>query len=202
METNTLTASEGALLGMLAQGERSGYDLSRRVEDSIGYLWSPSRSQIYRILPRLVDRGLAHSREVEQRRRPDKALYALTAAGRHALRAWLEEVEDEPADRTVYPLKIFFCDFASPEAALAQLAAYRRYLERLLTRYREIEARPTDTRFLYPRLVLATESRASHPPSPGSTTRPPRSSNKPHATPTPSAIGRSCTAGALVAALL
>src|SRR5215207_3111635 len=119
METNTLTASEGALLGMLAQGERSGYDLSRRVEDSIGYLWSPSRSQIYRILPRLVDRGLAHSREVEQRRRPDKALYALTAAGRQALRAWLEEVEDEPADRTVYPLKIFFCDFASPEAALA-----------------------------------------------------------------------------------
>jgi DNA-binding PadR family transcriptional regulator len=155
METNTLTASEGALLGMLAQGERSGYDLSRRVEDSIGYLWSPSRSQIYRILPRLVDRGLAQSREVEQRGRPDKALYALTPAGRQALRAWLEEVEDEPADRTVYPLKIFFCDFASPEAALAQLAAYRRFLERLLTRYREIEARPTDTRFLYPRLVLA-----------------------------------------------
>jgi PadR family transcriptional regulator, regulatory protein AphA len=155
METNTLTATEGALLGMLAHGERSGYDLSRRVEDSIGYLWSPSRSQIYRVLPRLVDRGLARSREVEQRGRPDKALYALTPVGRRALRAWLEEAEDEPADRTVYPLKLFFCDFAPPQAALAQLAAYRRYLERLLTRYRDIEARPTDSRLIYPRIVLA-----------------------------------------------
>jgi hypothetical protein len=71
------------------------------------------------------------------------------------LRAWLEEVEDEPADRTVYPLKIFFCDFASPEAALGQLAAYRRYLERLLARYRAIEARRADSRFTYPRLILA-----------------------------------------------
>jgi PadR family transcriptional regulator AphA len=155
METITLTATEGALLGMLAQGERSGYELSRRVEDSIGYLWSPSRSQIYRVLPRLVDRGLARSREVEQRGRPDKALHTLTPAGRRALRAWLEEVEDEPADRTVYPLKLFFCDFASPDAALAQLDAYRRYLERLLARYREIEAHPADERFTYPRLVLA-----------------------------------------------
>jgi PadR family transcriptional regulator AphA len=155
METIILTATEGALLGMLAQDERSGYDLSRRVENSIGYLWSPSRSQIYRVLPQLVARGLARSREVEQRGRPDKALYAITPAGRRALRAWLEEVEDEPADRTVYPLKLFFCDFASPEAALGQLAAYRRFLERLLARYREIEARPDDSRFMYPRLVLA-----------------------------------------------
>jgi DNA-binding PadR family transcriptional regulator len=155
METINLTVTEGALLGMLADGERSGYEISRGVEESIGYLWAPSKSQIYRVLPRLVERGLARSREVEQRGRPDKALYSLTAAGRHALRAWLEEVEDEPADRTVYPLKIFFCDFASPETALAQLGAYRRYLERLLARYDEIAAQPGDHRLRYPRLVLA-----------------------------------------------
>jgi PadR family transcriptional regulator AphA len=155
MDTIPLTVTEGALLGMLAQDEGSGYELSRRIEDSIGYIWSPSRSQIYRVLPRLVERGLARSREVEQHGRPDKALYALTPAGQAALRAWLEEVEDEPADRTVYPLKLFFCDFASPEAALAQLAAYRRFLEQLLARYRQIEARPADSRYTYPRLVLA-----------------------------------------------
>jgi len=155
MEDIALTATEGGMLGMLAQGERSGYELSRDIEVSIGYLWSPSRSQIYRVLPRLVDRGLARAREVEQRGRPDKAIYSLTAPGLQALRAWLEEVEEEPADRTVFPLKVFFCDFVSPDTALAQLAAYRRYLERLLDRYRAIEARPADGRFVYPRLVLA-----------------------------------------------
>src|SRR5829696_1648825 len=30
MKTNILTATEGALLGMLARGERSGYELTRR----------------------------------------------------------------------------------------------------------------------------------------------------------------------------
>jgi len=140
---------------MLARGERSGYELTRRVENSIGYLWTPSRSQIYRVLPRLVELGLASSREVEQQGRPDKAVYALTNAGRRALLAWLQEVEEEPADRTVYPLKVFFCDFASHDAALAQLAGYRRYLERLLARYRELEGRPAETDLLYPRIVLA-----------------------------------------------
>ena len=38
-------------------------------------VWTPSRSQIYKVLPRLVANGLARVREVEQRGRPDKALY-------------------------------------------------------------------------------------------------------------------------------
>jgi len=38
----------------------------------------------------------------------------------------------------VFPLKLFFCDFASPSTAQAQLAAYRRYLVRRLRRYEEL----------------------------------------------------------------
>jgi DNA-binding PadR family transcriptional regulator len=139
METSKrLTTTEYAVLGLLASGERSGYDLSRTAARSIGYMWSPSRSQIYKVLPRLVAWGLAESREVEQRGRPDKALYRVTDAGLEQLRTWVEEVEEDPAGGTgVFLLKLFFSDVA-PEAGRGQLTAYRHLLERRLTEFEQI----------------------------------------------------------------
>jgi DNA-binding PadR family transcriptional regulator len=139
-ETIPVSTTEGAVLGLLAFGERSGYELARLASRSVAYLWTPSRSQIYKVLPRLVAAGLARARHVQQDTRPDKALYRLTADGRRALRAWLEDVEEGPSDgRVVFALKLFFCDFASPEVALAQLAGYRAFLVRRLEAYEEIE---------------------------------------------------------------
>lgn len=139
-ETIPVSTTEGAVLGLLAFGERSGYELAHLASRSVAYLWTPSRSQIYKVLPRLVTDGFARARHVQQDTRPDKALYRLTAGGRRALRAWLEAVEEEPAGgRVVFPLKLFFCDFASPEVALAQLAGYRASLVRRLEAYEEIE---------------------------------------------------------------
>jgi PadR family transcriptional regulator, regulatory protein AphA len=138
----------------LADGARSGYELTRLIDQSIGFLWSPSRSQIYRVLPRLVERDLAQSREVEQQGRPDKALYSVTDAGRRALRGWLEEVEVEPASRTIYVLKLFFCKSVPSDTALAQLAGYRRFLDRLLARYEEIAIETAQVANIYERQVL------------------------------------------------
>jgi PadR family transcriptional regulator AphA len=142
----TISTTEGAVLGLLASaGERSGYELAKLAEGGVAYLWTPSRSQIYKVLPRLVSSGLARMREVEQQGRPDKAMYEVTPAGLDALRGWLDEVEDDPAGgQVVFALKVFLCDFASPETALAHLAAYRRFLERHLAEYEQIEARAAD----------------------------------------------------------
>jgi len=155
METIRLSTTEGAVLGLLFFGERSGYEIARDADDSIAYLWTPSRSQIYKVLPRLVESGLARSREVTQERRPDKALYRLTPLGERALRAWVEEVEEEPADPAMFPLKLFFCGVASDEAAEAQLRAYRRWLERRLAEYDGLRRRPGGPGYhFHPQLVL------------------------------------------------
>jgi PadR family transcriptional regulator AphA len=150
-----ITTTEGAVLGLLATaGERSGYELAKLAENGVAYLWTPSRSQIYKVLPRLVTARFARMREVEQRGRPDKALYEVTSVGLEALRAWLEEVEEEPAGgRVVFALKLFLCDFASPATALAHLAAYRRFLERRLESYERLEARAASSR-RYPEHLL------------------------------------------------
>jgi PadR family transcriptional regulator, regulatory protein AphA len=150
-----LSTTEGAVLGLLAFGERSGYDLALLAEDSVAHLWTPSRSQIYKTLPHLVAAGLARRRDVEQLGRPDKAVYRITRAGKQELRRWLDDVEDEPASgRVVFPLKFFFAGFASEGTADAQLAAYRRYLERRLGRYESLREAPDSFDAHYARHVL------------------------------------------------
>jgi PadR family transcriptional regulator, regulatory protein AphA len=135
-----LTTTEHAVLGLLAFGETSGYDLARAAARSIGYMWAPSRSQIYKVLPRLVAWGFAKSREVEQRGRPDKALYRITPLGLDTLRSWVETVEDEPAGgQQIFLLKLFFAWVAPPEAAHAQLAGYRKLVHRRLAQFEEME---------------------------------------------------------------
>jgi PadR family transcriptional regulator AphA len=154
MET-TLSTTEGAVLGLIAFGERSGYDLARLAEDSVAHLWTPSQSQIYKTLPRLVASGLARRREIEQQGRPDKSLYRITPNGRKTLRRWLDEAEEEPAaGRVVFALKLFFCEFASPRTAQVQLAAYRRFLMRRLERYDALRDGPRRFDSVYPAHVL------------------------------------------------
>ncbi len=156
METNErLTTTEHAVLGLLAFGESSGYDLARYAQRSIDYMWAPSRSQIYKVLPRLVDHGLAETREVEQRGRPDKALFRITPSGRSTLRAWVEHVEDDPpSGGAVFLLKLFFAWVASPEAAQAQLEAYRRLLERHLSEFEGMERAPLREEPVHSRIAL------------------------------------------------
>ncbi len=150
-----LSTTELTVLGLLAFGRRSGYDLLRLAEETVGYIWTPSRSQIYKVVPRLVAAGLATAREVEQRGRPDKAVYTITPEGRRTLRAWLGEVDEDAPDATViFPLKLFFCDFVAPELALAQLDAYRSFLTRRLAGYERMQKDATDDERLFPQLIL------------------------------------------------
>src|SRR5690242_19305265 len=47
------TRTELAVLGLLAwAGEASGYELNRRAERSVGFIWAPARSQLYAVLKR------------------------------------------------------------------------------------------------------------------------------------------------------
>src|SRR5437764_11801285 len=127
-QTATLTLTEYAVLGLLVHAREpiSGYDLRKLATSGVGYIWTPSKMQLYAVLTRLVDRGLATRRDVVQRRRPDKQLYRATASGRAAVRDWLErgEAAADP-DRSTFILKLFFGSQADRAALRSQLAAFR-----------------------------------------------------------------------------
>ena len=131
-KASTLTTTECAVLGLLGHGPQSGYDLKKAVDRSVGYFWGPAKSQIYAVLPSLVEAGYATSRTVAQERRPDKQVYRITGAGRAALRKWIEETPDSPTpDRNPLLLKIFFGEYASAEVLLEQVRARRAEMEQL-----------------------------------------------------------------------
>jgi DNA-binding PadR family transcriptional regulator len=149
------STTELAVLGLVAERPRSGYDLAQVAARSTGYLWAPSRSQIYKVLPRLVEQGLARSEAIEQQGRPDKAVYELTPAGRRTLRTWVETVEDDPeGGGPVFLLKILFGFVSTPDAIRAQIAAYRRLLERNLASFERQEAGLPEDEPVYSRLAL------------------------------------------------
>jgi DNA-binding PadR family transcriptional regulator len=151
-QPNTTTL---VVLGLVELQPGSGYDLARLAGRSVGYLWAPSRSQIYKVLPRLVSHGLATAKKVRQRDRPDKSLYSITPAGQRVLRRWLSEVEEEPVrNANIFALKLFFCDLVPAHTAQAQLDAYRRFLETRLSRFRAMAGAPPQDGHIFPQLVL------------------------------------------------
>jgi DNA-binding PadR family transcriptional regulator len=78
-----------AVLAALLEGEASGYQLSKRFDVSVANFWSATPQQLYRELERLEEAGLLRGRVVEQRRRPNKRVFTLTAAGRQELHAFI-----------------------------------------------------------------------------------------------------------------
>jgi DNA-binding PadR family transcriptional regulator len=141
--TRTLTTTEAAVLALLAlEGENSGYDLLKFARQAIGYIWSPARSQLYALLPRLVKDGLAVSRTVVQSDRPAKTLYRISADGRRALTEWLETVDPDDAD--AFHLRLFVGRLTTDEVLVQHVEAFRSRLEEWLAELRAIE--PTNSR--------------------------------------------------------
>lgn len=114
VKLNTLSY---ALLGLLARGECSGYDLAQGLRDPVGFFWHAQHSQIYPQLARLEAAGLVEHTRVEQAERPDKKVYRLTSAGTGALKMWLEAPLGVPKHRDELVLKAYSVWLADPAAA-------------------------------------------------------------------------------------
>ncbi len=80
-----------ALLGLLEQRPRHGYELHDAFEAVVGgeHNWDVKPAQIYTTLARLEKTGLVVKDGVEQEGGPEKRIYAITPAGQEALQAWL-----------------------------------------------------------------------------------------------------------------
>jgi len=134
-----LTGTGRVILGMIALGKRTGYDIKQLVDKSTRFFWAASYGQIYPELRRLEEQGLVSGRPEPSGSRA-RTVYELTEAGESALRQWLTapgepvyELRDEGM------LKLFFSGVAGPSTALEQLDAIRATHERKLAVLRAIE---------------------------------------------------------------
>lgn len=132
-----------AVLGFLTWGPMSGYDIKKTVEQSTANFWCESYGQIYPILRRLTEDGLAARapRDPKDRSGRERQLYRITERGQEELRRWLAEPTEAPKVRHELLLKLFFARQAAAGNAREQIESFRRHHADLLSHYAGIRSR-------------------------------------------------------------
>ena len=124
-------------MGLLAREALTGYELTGRVRERIGFFWGAGHSQIYPELARLGGAGLVTYEPVAQEGKPDKKVYSITDAGLAALAGWAVTPVEPGPTRDELTLKAYSAWAADPVKAAelfrgeerrhwAQLAEYER----------------------------------------------------------------------------
>ena len=138
-DMSSLTPTARVILGMLALGARTGYDIKRAIDLATRFFWGASYGQIYPELHRLEERGLVEATD-DPRGGRRRTSYSLTPTGESALRDWLLggnpllfEIRDEGA------LKLFFGDLLEEKDVIANLRAKQAWCELSLGMFRELE---------------------------------------------------------------
>ena len=114
-----------ALLGLLNEADRHGYDLKQSYDRRFGAARPLRFGQVYRTLAQLERDGLITVIGVEQGAGPDRKRYSITADGVTDLERWLSEPEDpQPQLQTVLFTKVVLA-LLSGQPAEAFLEAQR-----------------------------------------------------------------------------
>ena len=134
-----LTPTGKVVLGMLALGFSTGYDIKNLVDKTTRHFWAASYGQIYPELKRLEDRGLVSGRPEPTGGRA-RTVYDLTDAGRSALERWLEsDAETVSESRDEGMLKLFFSDAGEPAQRIENIRSMRARDERTLAQLRSLQ---------------------------------------------------------------
>ena len=115
-------ALEHALLVSLSERPAAGLELARRFDRSIGFFWSATHQQIYKVLRRMEGDGWVTARVVEQSGRPEKREYSVTDVGRAALADWIATTTPRPDFRSELAVKMRGASYGDRAALLANVA--------------------------------------------------------------------------------
>jgi DNA-binding PadR family transcriptional regulator len=141
--TRTPKASRGdvraAILALLREGPRNGYQIMSEIEERSGGAWRPSPGAVYPALSQLADEGLVTDEKSDGRR-----MFSLTDAGREYVQQNPEMARgawESTAQQEAWQVPGLFAEAARLGAGIVQMAhagtpAQVRAAERLLERAR------------------------------------------------------------------
>ncbi|MGK8522650.1 PadR family transcriptional regulator [Nocardia asteroides] len=134
-------ALRNAVLAALLEGEASGYDLAKSFDASVANFWMATPQQLYKELERMAADGLIETRVVQQERRPNKRLHAITPAGRAALHEFIESPAKPTAIRDEMMVKVQGMDAEDAPAVRTAVAGKLEWSKAKLARYERLRAR-------------------------------------------------------------
>jgi len=139
---------EQAVLGFLSYSEFTGYDLKKMFDDSVRHFWGADRSQIYRTLAQLKQRGLADVEVIPQDGKPSKKVYHITEEGRVESRRWLASPLPPAEVRDTSLVQIFFSGALDDNEILDLLESKAAHLRHRLAQCRRIRVVDESDRYV------------------------------------------------------
>ena len=126
-------------LGMLTDGEASGYDLKKEFESSFGHFFAAGYGSIYPALNSLACDGLVECRQIPQEGKPDRKVYRITASGRQHLLTALENPAPSHKVRSEFLATMCFAHLMTREQVETVLDNRIEDAEHYLELFREFE---------------------------------------------------------------
>jgi DNA-binding PadR family transcriptional regulator len=120
---------ELAILGLLKERAMHGYQLKKRLADTLGSFWQVSYGSLYPALKRLQREGtveMIFPREQVGRR---KNVYRITEQGEALFAELLERAGQEATEDSGFSVRFAFFKYLKPETRIRLLERRRAYLE-------------------------------------------------------------------------
>lgn len=154
MPRSSVSRSRNAILGVLAYGPSTGYEIRKLLLETTSHFWRESYGQIYPSLEELHEENLIDVVEHQTTGRESRR-FAICEAGTAELRQWIRspEVVFKPG-RNELLLKLFFARAEDAAYLIPQVESYRRLtrgMARQYSRFRNdagVEEIPPDARQL------------------------------------------------------
>jgi len=127
------------ILAVLAHSPHSGYDISKRFDETVSCYWQASQQQIYRELGKMGQQGWVTFETVPQEGKPDKKIYHMTPAGKQELLRWYQEPTEPTPIREDLLVKVLATPFASEDRLVQELQRRRQLHHNKLMEYRDME---------------------------------------------------------------
>jgi len=127
-------------LGMLTDGPASGYDLKKQFESSFGHFFAAGYGSIYPALSTLAERGYVSCEQIPQAGKPDRKVYAITAAGRQFLQTALQNTSPCHKVRSEFLAMMCFSHLMRPGDVEEVLDNRLRDIQRYKSVFEDIEA--------------------------------------------------------------
>lgn len=112
---------EHALLVSLREQPAAGLELARRFDRSIGFFWSATHQQIYKVLGRMAGDGWVSAETIPQDGRREKTVYTVTPLGEEVLAEWIATPTPEGKFRSELAVKMRGASYGDREALRADL---------------------------------------------------------------------------------
>lgn len=125
-------------LGVLSGGEASGYEIKKDIEEGLfSHFIDASYGSIYPALTQLAGEGLVTVRAEEQTGKPDKKVYAITAAGQAALAKSIAVVPARDKYKSEFLFQMLLRQYISPETMILAMDKQMNDLKQDLARIAE-----------------------------------------------------------------